>query len=130
MSLVISNMDTCFLPPKTAFSLSSALMLRLFSASCRLCFLMYSHTFLVTSVRGIAAAPMTAANVGEIVIGFMNAAFGLAAASFLGAAAALAATGFFAAAAGFAAVLAAGFFGAVAINSLLHKFRGRSFDHC
>src|SRR5450830_267729 len=124
MSLVISNMDTCFLPPKTAFSLSSALMLRLFSASCRLCFLMYSHTFLVTSVRGIAAAPMTAANVGEIVIGFMNAAFGLRAA------AGLAAAGFFAAAAGFAAVLAAGFFGAVAINSLLHKFRGRSFDHC
>src|SRR5450830_728938 len=120
MSLVISNMDTCFLPPKTAFSLSSALMLRLFSASCRLCFLMYSHTFLVTSVRGIAAAPMTAANVGEIVIGFMNAAFGLRAAAGLAAASFL----------GAAAVLAAGFFGAVAINSLLHKFRGRSFDHC
>src|SRR5450830_912763 len=124
MSLVISNMDTCFLPPKTAFSLSSALMLRLFSASCRLCFLMYSHTFLVTSVRGIAAAPMTAANVGEIVIGFMNAAFGLRAA------AGLAAACFLGAAAAFAATLAAGFFGAVAINSLLHKFRGRSFDHC
>src|SRR5450830_451717 len=124
MSLVISNMDTCFLPPKTAFSLSSALMLRLFSASCRLCFLMYSHTFLVTSVRGIAAAPMTAANVGEIVIGFMNAAFGLRAA------AGLAAASFLGAAAALAAVLAAGFFGAVAINSLLHKFRGRSFDHC
>ena len=32
-SLVISNMDTCFLPPKISLSFSSALMLRLFFAS-------------------------------------------------------------------------------------------------
>ena len=37
--------------------------------------------FFVTSVRGIAAAPITAAKTGEIVIGFMNAAFGLRAAA-------------------------------------------------
>jgi hypothetical protein len=67
--------------------------------------------FFVTSVRGIGAAPITAASVGEIVIGFMNAAFGLRSAAGLAAA-------FFGAAAGFAA----GFFAAVAINSLLHNF--------
>jgi len=39
-SLVISNMDTCFLPPKTAFNLSSALIIRLLMASCSLFFLM------------------------------------------------------------------------------------------
>ena len=39
-SLVISNMLTCFLPPNTGLSLSSALMLRLFLASCRPFFLM------------------------------------------------------------------------------------------
>ncbi len=50
MSLVISNMVTCGLP-KITFSLSSALMLRLFAASCRLFFLMYSQIFFVTSVR-------------------------------------------------------------------------------
>lgn len=149
MSFVISNMETCFLPSKTAFNLSSALILRLFASSCSLCFLMYSQIFLVTSVRGIGAAPMTAAKVGDKVIGFMNAAFGLrataglaaafaglaagfAAAAFAGLAAGFAAaafaTGFFAAAglaaafaAGFAAGFAAAFFGAVAILRLLHK---------
>jgi hypothetical protein len=39
-SLVISNMETCFLPPKTAFSFSSALIIRLLMASCSLFFLM------------------------------------------------------------------------------------------
>lgn len=39
-SLVISNIDTCFLPPKTAFSLSSALIRRLLIESCSLFFLM------------------------------------------------------------------------------------------
>ena len=40
ISLVISNIDTCALPPKTAFSLSSALIMRRFDASCRFSFLM------------------------------------------------------------------------------------------
>ena len=35
-SLVISNIETCFLPPKTTFSLSSALIIRLSLASWRL----------------------------------------------------------------------------------------------
>ena len=39
-ALVIWNMSTCFLPPKTAFSLSSALIIRLFFWSCSLFFLM------------------------------------------------------------------------------------------
>jgi len=39
-SLVISNIETCFLPLNTALSLSSALMLRLFALSCSLFFLM------------------------------------------------------------------------------------------
>ena len=33
ISLVISNIDTCFLPPKISLSLSSALIMRLFLAS-------------------------------------------------------------------------------------------------
>src|ERR1051325_6413019 len=39
-SFVISNIVTVFLPPKTAFNLSSALMLVLFFLSCRPFFLM------------------------------------------------------------------------------------------
>lgn len=35
----MSNMETCFLPPNTAFSLSSALIMRLFLLSCSLFFL-------------------------------------------------------------------------------------------
>ena len=141
MSFVISNIVTCALPPKTAFNLSSALILRLFASSCSLCFLMYSQIFFVTSVRGIGAAPITAANTGDKVIGFMKAAFGLrgAAAGFAAALAGFAAglaaafaTGFFAAA-GFAAAFAAGlaagfaaaFFGAVAILRLLHNCLGK-----
>src|SRR5690606_37468310 len=50
-SLVSSNIVTWSLP-KIGRSLASALMLRLLLASCRLCFLMYSQIFLVTSVRG------------------------------------------------------------------------------
>src|SRR5712692_2467231 len=34
-SAVISNIETCFLPPKTFFRLSSALIIRLFCWSCR-----------------------------------------------------------------------------------------------
>ena len=39
-SLVISNMLTVALPPKTGFSAASALIMRLFFASCRPFFLM------------------------------------------------------------------------------------------
>src|ERR1035437_3651624 len=110
MSFVISNIDTCFLPPKTAFRFSSASIMRRFSAFCRLNFLMYSQTFFVTSVRGIGLAPITADSTADGIIGFMNAALGLrGAAGFF-------ATGFFAAgffATGFfAAGLAAAFLGA------------------
>src|ERR1019366_5557966 len=104
MSLVISNIDTCFLPPKTAFSFSSASIMRLFNAFCRLNFLMYSQTFLVTSVRGNGLAPMMADSRADGVIGFMNAALGLRGVA--GLAAAFFATGL--AAAFFATGLAAG----------------------
>src|ERR1019366_5204745 len=100
MSLVISNIDTCFLPPKTAFSFSSASIMRRFISFCRLNFLMYSQTFFVTSVRGIGVAPMTAERMADGVIGFMNAALGLRGAA-----------GFFTAGF-FAAGLAAAFLGA------------------
>jgi hypothetical protein len=39
-SLVISNIDTCFLPPKTCLSFSSALIRRRLIESCSLFFLM------------------------------------------------------------------------------------------
>src|SRR5450759_1041637 len=61
-SLVISNMSTVALPPNTALSASSALIMRLFFLSCRPFFLMYAHSFFVTSVRGIAFDPTTSAS--------------------------------------------------------------------
>src|SRR3970282_385733 len=73
----MSNIDTCDLPPNTARSLSSALIMRLFILSCRPLRLMYAHSFLVTSVRGMEPLPITAASVELVLIGFMNAAFGL-----------------------------------------------------
>src|SRR5262245_51469338 len=73
-SFVISNMLTVDLPPKTAFRLASALMLRLFFESCSPFFLMYCHSRLVTSVRGIGLLPITSASCGLGCIGFMNAA--------------------------------------------------------
>src|SRR5437762_5066823 len=73
-SFVISNMLTVALPPNTVFSLSSALMLRLFFGSCRSFFLMYCQSRLVTSVRGIGLLPITSASCGLGCIGFMNAA--------------------------------------------------------
>ena len=48
-------------------------IMRLLAASCSLFFLMYSHTFLVTSVRGSGLAPTMAASSALGVIGFMNA---------------------------------------------------------
>lgn len=92
-------------------------MLRLLASSCSLFFLIYSQTFLVTSVRGKGLEPTIAAKVADGVIGFMNAAFGLRAvlgfAVFFatGFAAFLAGAAFFAT--GFAAFLAgAAFFAA------------------
>ena len=73
-SFVISNMLTVALPPNTVFSLSSALMLRLFFGSCRSFVLMYCQSRLVTSVRGIGLLPITSASWGLGCIGFMNAA--------------------------------------------------------
>src|SRR6476469_1915097 len=106
-SFVISNIETCPLPPKTGLSLSSALIMRRFFASCRLFFLMYCQSFLVTSVRGIGFAPTTDASRADGVIGFMNAGFGARLVFFAGA--------FFAAA--FFAPFLAAFFLAVAIDS-------------
>ena len=69
-------MLTVALPPKTAFSVLSALIIRLFLASCSLFFLMYAHSRLVTSVLGIGLAPITSYNAGLGVIGFMKAGLG------------------------------------------------------
>src|SRR2546425_10271189 len=44
-SFVISNMLTCFLPPKTCLRVSSALMFRRFFESWRPFFLMYAQSF-------------------------------------------------------------------------------------
>src|SRR5689334_21026497 len=75
-SLVISNMLTWRLPPNTARSFSSALIMVRFFASWSLFFLMYAQSFFVTSVRGIAFPPTTSASVADGFIGFMNAGFG------------------------------------------------------
>ncbi len=87
--------------------------MRLFASSCSLNFLMYSQIFLVISVRGIGAAPITAASVADGVTGFMNAALGLRGADFFAAtflAGAFFAAGAFAATFFAATFLAAGFF--------------------
>src|SRR4029450_9841348 len=70
-------MFTVALPPKTVLSVGSALIIRLFFASCSPFFLMYAHSFLVTSVRGMGLLPPTSASAGLGCTGFMNAAFGL-----------------------------------------------------
>src|SRR5436309_13185310 len=57
--------------------------MRLFFLSCRLFFLMYAQSRLVTSVRGTALSPMTSLNAGLGCIGFMNAALGFLADFFL-----------------------------------------------
>src|SRR6185437_12888378 len=106
-SFVMSNIDTCFFPLNTAFRLSSALIMRRSLGSCRLFFLMYTHSFLVISVRGI---------------GFMNAAFGLRAAAFFLAGAFLAAA--FLAGAFLAAAFLAGAFFADDFLAVLFFFAG------
>src|SRR5205809_8010484 len=98
---------------------------------------MYSHTFLVTSVRGTGLSPITAASCGLGVMAFMKAALGvrflagaaffagaLAAAFLAGAAlvgAAFLAGAFLAAGAFFATTFLAGAFFAVAISILSIK---------
>src|SRR3990167_5619555 len=72
-SLVISNMSTTALPPKTFLRLASATMLRLALGSWRLFFLMYTHRALTTSERGIGPLPTTSASSELIFIGFINA---------------------------------------------------------
>ena len=82
---------------------------------------MYSHTFLVTSVRGIGLAPITAASAALGVMAFMKAALGvrfLAAGAFAGAAF-LAGAAAFAGAAFLAGAFVAGAFFAVAMLTFL-----------
>jgi hypothetical protein len=76
-SFVISNIETCFLPPNTRPSLSSALMLRRCFASWRPFRLIYCQSFYVISVRGSGPDPTTAESASSGCIGFMNAAFGV-----------------------------------------------------
>src|SRR5690606_31492546 len=114
MSLVISNMSAWALP-KISRRAASALMSFRFASSCSLPFLMYSQTFLTTSVRGSGLSPTIDASAALGVSAFMKAALGLRAflaAGFLAAflAAAFLAAGFFAAAFLAAGFLAAGFF--------------------
>src|SRR6185503_18087490 len=61
-SAVISNMLTCFLPLNTAFSTSSALIMRLLALSWSPCFLMYTQSFFATSLRGRGFGPVTFAS--------------------------------------------------------------------
>src|SRR5918993_2619711 len=62
--------------PKIGRRVSSALIIRLFFGSCRLFFLMYTQSFLVSSVRGSGLAPTTSERAALGVTGAMNAAFG------------------------------------------------------
>src|SRR5215213_10575706 len=73
----MSNIVTCDRPPKTGRSLSSALMARRFLASCRPFRLMYAHSFLVSSVRGIGVLPTTADSAVSGCTGRMKAALGV-----------------------------------------------------
>src|SRR5512133_2090499 len=74
-NLVISNIVTCFFPPKRGLSLSSALMLVLFFWSWSEFFLIYCQSFFVTSVRGIALEPTTCESASSGCMGFIKAAF-------------------------------------------------------
>jgi hypothetical protein len=73
-SFVISNMLTADFPPKTGFSVASALIIRLFVESWSLFFLMYAQRRLVISVRGLGLEPTTSASTGLGDTGRMNAA--------------------------------------------------------
>src|SRR5687767_7950739 len=72
----MSNIETRDLPPKIGLRFSSALIMRRSLASWSPFRLIYAHSFLVTSVRGMGVEPTTVASCALGVIGFMNAAFG------------------------------------------------------
>src|SRR4029077_10410456 len=72
-SLVISNIETTFLPSSTANSLSSARMLRFSLGSWSSCLRMYSQSFFVSSVRGSGSLPTTAASAASGCTGLLRA---------------------------------------------------------
>src|SRR5215470_7978789 len=78
-SLVISNIETTFLPSNTASSFSSVRMLRLFLGSWSSCLRMYSQSFLVSSVRGSGSFPTTAVSAASGCTGLLRAFLGAAA---------------------------------------------------
>src|SRR5208337_1378206 len=78
-SLVISNIETTFLPSNTANSLSSARMLRFSLGSWSSCLRMYSQSFLVSSVRGSGSLPTTAPSAASGCTGLLRAFLGEAA---------------------------------------------------
>src|SRR5258707_15867909 len=77
--LVISNIETAFLPSNTASSFSSARMLRLSLGSWSSCLRTYSQSFLVSSVRGSGSLPTTAASAASGCTGLLRAFLGAAA---------------------------------------------------
>src|ERR1700687_1221436 len=81
-SLVISNIETTFLPSNTASRFSSARTLRLSLGSWSSCLRMYSQSFLVSSVRGSGSLPTTAASAASGCTGLLRAL--LAEAAFFG----------------------------------------------
>src|SRR5258707_11257660 len=72
-SLVISNIETTFLPSNTASSFSSARMLRFSLGSWSSCFRMYSQSFLISSVLGSGSLPTTAASAASGCTGLLKA---------------------------------------------------------
>src|SRR6202158_4070161 len=78
-SLVISNIETIFLPSNTASSFSSARMLRFSLGSWSSCLRMYSQSFLVSSVLGSGSLPTTAASAASGCTGLLRAFLGEAA---------------------------------------------------
>src|SRR5215217_265230 len=85
-------MVTCFLPLKTAFNASSALICVLFLESCSPFFLMYSQSFLVRAPRGSGLEPTITDSFSSGCTGFISAGFafrlaGAALAAFAGLAA-------------------------------------------
>src|SRR3989344_8839592 len=77
-SLVISNISTTALPPKTFLRASSATMLRFFLGSWRFLLLMYTQSFFTTSERGIGPLHTIIARLSLTLRGFMNAEFSFA----------------------------------------------------
>src|SRR5215813_1590322 len=83
-SLVISNIETTFLPSNTASRFSSARMLRFSFGSWSSCLRMYSQSFLVSSVRGSGSLPTTVASAASGCTGLLRAFLGAAAFSGVG----------------------------------------------